>query len=104
MPRIPHAAAVAVTVAVAVPSVADAATLYQDGRTPHRVLLQDATGETNLVTVRGSQSVLIEEDAAQVRLYCEMASEGIDLFSEEDKRQTLAALNIMGVVRRSGPL
>ena len=61
MPRISLAAAVAVTVAVAVPSVADAATLYQDGRTPHRVLLQDATGETNLVTVQGSQSVLIED-------------------------------------------
>jgi Ca2+-binding RTX toxin-like protein len=61
MPRSPLAAAVAITAAVAVPSVADAATLYQDGRAPHRVLLQDATGETNLVTVEGSQSVLIHD-------------------------------------------
>ncbi|HZB77376.1 MAG TPA: hypothetical protein VE526_14185 [Solirubrobacteraceae bacterium] len=61
MSRIPLAAAVAITAAVAVPSVADAATLHQDGRTPHRVLLQDATGETNLVTVTGTQSVLIRD-------------------------------------------
>jgi Ca2+-binding RTX toxin-like protein len=61
MHRIPHAAAVAIVAAVAVPSVANGATLHQDGRTPHRVLLQDETGETNLVSVQGKKSVLIHD-------------------------------------------
>jgi hypothetical protein len=49
---------------------------------------------------RLSQSANLDQDAAQIRLYCEMASEGIDLFTEEDKRNTIAALNIMGIVQR----
>ena len=40
MPRILLAAAITVAAAVAVPSVAHGATVYQDGRTPHRLLLQ----------------------------------------------------------------
>ena len=59
--RIPLAAAVAIAAAVAVPSVADAATIHQDGRTPHRILFQDEIGETNLVSVQGKQSVLIHD-------------------------------------------
>ena len=61
MHRIPLAAAVAIAAAVAVPSVASGATIHQDGRTPHRILFQDETGETNLVTVEGKQSVLIHD-------------------------------------------
>jgi Ca2+-binding RTX toxin-like protein len=61
MPRILLVAA-AIAAAVTVPSVAHGATIYQDGRTPHRVLLQDATGETNLVSVEGSNSVVIRDD------------------------------------------
>jgi Ca2+-binding RTX toxin-like protein len=54
MSRILLSAAVIVVAAVAVPSVAHGATLYQDGRASHRILLQDASGETNLVSVEGS--------------------------------------------------
>jgi hypothetical protein len=61
MHRIPLTAAVAVTAAFVLPAAAGAATLHQDGRTPHRVLLQDATGETNLISVSGEQSVLIHD-------------------------------------------
>jgi Ca2+-binding RTX toxin-like protein len=64
-PRILLTAVVA-TAAVAVPSVAHGATLHQDGRTPHRVLLQDESGETNLVTVTGSRSVVIHDDNAPI--------------------------------------
>ena len=53
------AIAVAVAAAVALPSFAQGATLHQDGR--HRVLLQDTTGDANLVTVEGSKRVLIED-------------------------------------------
>ena len=38
------AIAVAVVAAVAVPSVSQAATIHKDGRTPHRILLQDTHG------------------------------------------------------------
>jgi hypothetical protein len=54
-------AAVVVVAAVAVPSVAQAATLHQDGRATHRILLQDEVGETNLVSVEGSRSVVIHD-------------------------------------------
>jgi Ca2+-binding RTX toxin-like protein len=52
-------AAVAVAAAVALPQVAQGATLHQDGK--HRVLLQDTAGDANLVTVSGSHRVLIED-------------------------------------------
>ena len=64
MPRILLTAAVAVAAAVAVPSVAHGATLHQEGRTPHRLLLQAEPGETNLVSVEGSRAVVIPTTAA----------------------------------------
>ena len=62
MPRILLTAAVAVAAAFAVPSVAHGATLYQEGRTPHKLLFQAEPGETNLVSVEGSRSVVIRDD------------------------------------------
>ena len=59
MRRILITAAVAVAAAVALPQVAQGATLHQDGK--HRVLLQDTGGDANLVTVEGSHRVLIED-------------------------------------------
>jgi hypothetical protein len=52
-------AAVAIAAAAALPQVAQGATLHQDGK--HRVLLQDTSGDANLVTVQGSKRVLIED-------------------------------------------
>ena len=66
MSRILTAAAVALAAAAALPSLADAATIHQDGRTPHRILFQDAVGETNLVTVEGSRSLLIQDANAPI--------------------------------------
>src|SRR3712207_9138409 len=42
--------------ALPISSMAQGATLYQDGK--HRVLLQDTAGDANLVTVEGSHRVL----------------------------------------------
>ena len=61
MNRILLTAAAAIAAAVIVPSVAQAATLHQDGRTPHRILLQDTAGETNLISVEGKSSVVIQD-------------------------------------------
>jgi hypothetical protein len=61
MPRLLLTAAVALAAAVAVPSVADAATLHQDGKRSHRVLLQDTAGDVNLISVQGSKHVLIQD-------------------------------------------
>jgi RTX calcium-binding nonapeptide repeat (4 copies) len=66
MPRILLTAAVTIAAAVAVPTVAHGATLHQDGRTPHRVLLQDATGETNLVSVEGGRAVVMNDTNAPI--------------------------------------
>ena len=60
MPRILAGAAVAIAAAVAVPSVAHGATIYQDGHR-QRILFQDEAGETNLVSVEGSRSVVIQD-------------------------------------------
>jgi RTX calcium-binding nonapeptide repeat (4 copies) len=68
MPRIPLVAAVAITAAVALPSIAHGSTLYQDGRTPHKLLLQGDPDETNLVSVEGSRAVVIRDDGAPLRL------------------------------------
>jgi Ca2+-binding RTX toxin-like protein len=68
MPRILLIAAVAIAAAVAVPSIAHGATLYQDGRTPHKLLLQGDPDETNLVTVEGSRAVVIRDDGAPLTL------------------------------------
>ncbi len=61
MPRIPLVAAIAMAAAVAVPSVAHGATLHQEGRTPHKLVLQDELGETNLISVEGSHGVVIRD-------------------------------------------
>ena len=66
MPPILPIAAVAIAAAVAVPSVAHGATVHQDGRSPHRILLQDESGETNLVSVEGSRSVVIHDTNAPI--------------------------------------
>jgi len=66
MPRIVLVAAVAMAAAVAVPSVAHGATLHQDGRTPHKLVLQDELGETNLVSVEGSHGVVIRDANAPI--------------------------------------
>jgi hypothetical protein len=66
MSRIVLTAALAIAAAVAVPSVAHGATLHQDGRTPHRILLQDESGETNRVSVEGSRSVVIHDTTAPI--------------------------------------
>jgi Ca2+-binding RTX toxin-like protein len=66
MSRILLVAAVTVAAAVAAPSVAHGATIYQDGRTPHRVLLLADPGETNLVSVEGSNSIVIRDDGAPI--------------------------------------
>ena len=68
MPRILLIAAVAVVAAVAVPSIAHGSTLYQEGRTPHKLLLRGGPDETNLVTVEGSRAVVIRDDGAPLRL------------------------------------
>jgi Ca2+-binding RTX toxin-like protein len=60
MPRLLVTAAVALAAVVALPSLAQGATLYQDGH-HKRILLQDQTGDTNLVSVVGSKSVVIED-------------------------------------------
>jgi Ca2+-binding RTX toxin-like protein len=52
-------AAVAVAAVIALPQVAQGATLHQDGK--FRVLLQDTAGDANLVTVEGSKRVMIED-------------------------------------------
>jgi Ca2+-binding RTX toxin-like protein len=62
MPRILLVAAVALAAVVLAPSVAHSATVFQDGRTPHRLLVQADFGETNLVSVAGSHSVVIRDD------------------------------------------
>ena len=68
MTRILLATAVAVAAAAALPSLAQAATLHQDGRTPHRILLQDDSGETNLVSVEGSRSVVLHDANAPIEV------------------------------------
>jgi len=60
-------AAAAAMAAFVVPSVAHGATLHQNGG-PHRLLLQDAQGETNLVSVEGSRALVIRDINAPIRL------------------------------------
>jgi len=68
MPRILLVAAVAMAAAVTVPSVAHGATIHQDGRTPHKLLLQAEPGESNLVSVEGSQGLVIRDDGTPLTL------------------------------------
>lgn len=67
-PRNLLVAALAVAAVVALPSVAEAATIHQDGRTPHRLLLQDDTGQTNFVTVEGSRSVVFHDTLVPIKI------------------------------------
>jgi hypothetical protein len=68
MSRMLLVAAVALAAAVTVPSVAHGATVHQDGRTPHKLLVQGEPGETNLVSVEGSHAVVIRDDGAPITL------------------------------------
>jgi Ca2+-binding RTX toxin-like protein len=69
MPRILIAAALTVAAAIAVPSAAQAATVHQEGnKAPHRILVQDTVGETNLMSVKGSKSVVIEDLIAPIEI------------------------------------
>jgi Ca2+-binding RTX toxin-like protein len=66
MSRILVSAVVVLAAAAAAPSVAQGAILYQDGRASHRILLQDESGETNLVSVEGARSVVIHDANAPI--------------------------------------
>jgi Ca2+-binding RTX toxin-like protein len=72
-------AAVAVAAAVALPQVAQGATLHQDGK--HRVLLQDTAGDANLVTVEGSKRVLIEDTNMPIEVDDVPACMPVDAYS-----------------------
>jgi Ca2+-binding RTX toxin-like protein len=72
-------AAVAIAAAVALPQVAQGATLHQDGK--HRVLLQDTTGDANLVTVEGSKRVLIEDLNVPIEIEDVPACMPVDAYS-----------------------
>ena len=71
--------AVAVAAAAALPQVAQGATLHQDGK--HRVLLQDTSGDANLVTVEGSHRVLIEDTNVPIELDGVPACMPVDAYS-----------------------
>ena len=60
--RILLVVALAVATLVILPTIAEAATVHQDGRTPHRLLVQAGPDETNLVSVEGRRSVVIRDD------------------------------------------
>jgi hypothetical protein len=72
-------AAVAVAAVVALPQVAQGATLHQDGK--HRVLLQDTAGDANLVTVEGSKRVLIEDLNVPIEIDDAPACMPVDAYS-----------------------
>ena len=79
MRRILITAAVAIAAAVALPQVAQGATLHQDGK--HRVLLQDTAGDANLVTVEGSKRVLIEDLNVPIEIEGAPACIPVDAYS-----------------------
>lgn len=72
-------AAVAIAAAVALPQVAQGATLHQNGK--HRVLLQDTAGDANLVTVAGSHRVLIEDINVPIEIDDVPACMPVDAYS-----------------------
>lgn len=49
---------------------------------------------------RLSKASTLEQDMDQVRRDCAKVAQGIDMFSEQDRKATIAALNIVGLVRR----
>jgi Ca2+-binding RTX toxin-like protein len=68
MPRRILLTAAVLAAAVVLPSAAQAATIYPDGRTPHQVLLYAPPDETNLVTVEGDQHVVITDDGTPLQV------------------------------------
>ena len=68
MPRLLLTAAIGLAAAVALPSMAEGATLHQDGRASKRVLFQADPGETNLVSVEGSKHVVIRDLNAPIKV------------------------------------
>ena len=68
MPRRILLAAVVLAAAVVLPSAAQAATIYPDSRTPHRLYVYAEPGETNLVTVEGDKHVLIRDDGTPLKV------------------------------------
>lgn len=68
MPRILILAAVSVAAAVAMPSVAHGATVYQEGRPVSGLLVQADPGEGNLISVTGSRALVIRDDGAPLKL------------------------------------
>lgn len=68
MPRRILVTAVVLAAAVVLPSAAQAATIYPDSRTPHRVLLYAPPDETNLVTVEGDQHMVITDDGTPLQV------------------------------------
>ena len=98
MHRLTLVAALAAAAAVAAPSVAQGATLHPDGQTPHRILLQDAVGETNLLTVSGSKSVLIEDANAPITIA------GVPTCMRIDERAVrCAAVRLLEIDLGAGP-
>jgi Ca2+-binding RTX toxin-like protein len=79
MRRILITAALAMAAAVALPQIAQGATLHQDGK--HRVLLQDTAGDANLVTVEGSKRVLIEDINVPIEIDDVPACMPVDAYS-----------------------
>ena len=68
MPRILVFAAVCIAAAIALPSVAQGATVYQEGRPASGLLVQADPGETNLVSVKGSMFLEIRDDGTPLKL------------------------------------
>jgi RTX calcium-binding nonapeptide repeat (4 copies) len=68
MPRILVFAAVCIAAAIAMPSAAQGATVYQEGRPASGLLVQADPGETNLVSVKGSMFLEIRDDGTPLKL------------------------------------
>ncbi len=68
MPRILVLPAVCIAAAIALPSAAQGATVYQEGRPASGLLVQADPGETNLVSVKGSMFLEIRDDGTPLEL------------------------------------
>jgi RTX calcium-binding nonapeptide repeat (4 copies) len=68
MPRTSIVAAACIAAAVAMPSVAQGATVYQEGRPASGYLVQAEPGETNLVSVTGSMFLEIRDDGTPLKV------------------------------------
>jgi RTX calcium-binding nonapeptide repeat (4 copies) len=78
MPRILVFAVVCIAAAIAVPSVAQGATVYHEGRPASGLLVQADPGETNLVSVKGSMFLEIRDDGTPLKLAREGACKRLD--------------------------